>query len=309
MNVLVIIATFNGGKYLKEQIDSILNQKSVELDVRVFDDCSQDNTVQVLNEYKTNSNVLLHKRKKGSGSAAVNFLEALLELNSSGELMKYDCISFSDQDDIWLESKLSRSVDFLKKGYDLYGSNLTIYKNGSPTNGIVVKSHKQKKYDFLFEGGSAGCTYVFTPILAESICLNYSKIRFKTWKYFSHDWFIYFIARLNSFKVYIDEESNIYYRIHGDNVHGEMNTNSFKSLLKRVNFVFNDWYLESSKGYLQFCAKESVEFKILTKYLSGYFYRILVLISFNQNLMRSKLKFFKFFLINVFKLKSQKINY
>ena len=308
MNILVILASFNGGKYLKEQIDSILEQKSVQLDIRVFDDCSQDNTIQVLNEYKTNSKIFVHKRKKGSGSAAINFLESLLELSSSGQLMKYDYISFSDQDDIWLDAKLSRSVDFLKKGYDLYGSNLTIYKNGIPTDEIVVKSHKQKKYDFLFEGGSAGCTYVFTPKLAECICVNYSKIRFKTWKYFSHDWFIYFIARLNSFKTFIDEESNIYYRIHENNVHGEMNAISLKGVLKRVNFVFNDWYIESSKGYLQFCAKESVEFKILTKFLSGYFNRILILITFNKNLMRSKLKFFKFFSINIFKLKTQKIN-
>jgi rhamnosyltransferase len=302
MRILVILASYNGGEYLKEQIDSILNQKSVQLDIRVFDDCSQDATIEVLNKYKINSNIFIHKRKQGSGSAAINFLEALLELNSLGELIKYDFISFSDQDDIWLDEKLSRSIHFLKKGYDLYGSNLIIYKNGIPTDEIVVKSHKQKKYDFLFEGGSAGCTYVFTPQLAECICTNYNKIRFKTWSYFSHDWFIYFIARLNSFKTHIDKESYIHYRIHENNVHGDMNTISLYSIFKRIKFVFNDWYLESSKGYLQFCNKDSLEFEILTKFVSGYFNRIFILIKFNKNLMRSKLKFLKFFSINIFKL-------
>ena len=73
MNILVILASFNGGKYIKEQLDSILEQKSVKVDIRVFDDCSQDDTIQVLNEYKTNSNIFVQKRKKSSGSAAINF--------------------------------------------------------------------------------------------------------------------------------------------------------------------------------------------------------------------------------------------
>lgn len=299
MNILVVLASYNGGKYIKEQINSILQQKDVEVKIHVFDDASDDETCQIVKEIQ---GVSLTKRSVGSGSAAINFLESLLELNSAGELIKYDYISFSDQDDIWLDKKLSRSVDLLKKGYDLYGSNLTIYKNGSPTNEIVVKSQKQKKYDFLFEGGSAGCTYVFTPKLAECICINYSKIRFKTWKYFSHDWFIYFIARLNSFKTFIDKESNIYYRIHENNVHGEMNAISLKGVLKRVNFVFNDWYLESSKGFLQFCTKESVEFKILTKFISGYFQRMLILTVFRKDLMRSKLKFLKFIFLHLLKI-------
>ena len=300
MSVLVILASYNGGKYIKEQINSILQQKDVEVKIHVFDDASDDETCQRVKEIQ---GVSLTKRSVGSGSAAINFLEALFELKSKNELINYDYIAFADQDDIWLENKISRSIHFLKKGYDLYGSNLTIYKNGISTDEIVVKSQKQKKYDFLFEGGSAGCTYVFTPYLAEIICDNYKKIRTKTWKYFSHDWFIYFIARLNGLKTHIDKESNIYYRIHENNVHGEMNTNSIKAYIKRASFVFSNWYLESSKGYLQFCAKDSVEFKILTQFVSGYFQRIWVLIKFNTQLMKSKSKFCKFFVINTLKIK------
>jgi rhamnosyltransferase len=299
-NILVILASYNGEKYIREQIISIINQKEVEINIHIFDDASDDETCQIAKEFPE---VILTKRSHGSGSAAINFLEALFELKSENELIKYDYIAFADQDDIWLENKMSRSIYFLKKGYDLYGSNLTIYKNGFPTDETIVKSHKQKKYDFLFEGGSAGCTYVFTPYLAEIICDNYKKIRTKTWKYFSHDWFIYFIARLNGLKTHIDKESNIYYRIHENNVHGEMNSNSIKAYAKRVKFVFSNWYLESSKGYLQFCAKDSVEFKILNKFVFGYFQRIWVLIKFNTQLMKSKSKFCKFFVINALKIK------
>ena len=301
-NILVILASYNGERYIEEQINSILRQKDVNVQVYVFDDLSIDSTCQLVENI---NDVVLIKRKKATGSAALNFLEALLEFHHSQQLIKYDYIAFSDQDDIWLENKLLRSIECLSKGFDLYASNLTIYKNGSPTKDIIFKSYEQTEYDFLFEGASAGCTYVFTPTLSESICENYKKIRTKTWKYFSHDWFIYFVTRLNGLKTYIDRESNIYYRIHENNVYGEMNSNSIKAFTKRASLVFSNWYLESSKGYLQFCAKDSVEFKILTQFISGYFNRISILIIFNTKLMRSKLKFLRFFTINLFKLQTK----
>ena len=151
-SILVILASYNGEKYIREQINSILNQKNVNIKIHVFDDASKDKTGQIVEK---RDNVILNERKIGSGSAAINFLEALLELNFKHELIKYDYIAFSDQDDIWLENKLSRSIQFLKQGFELYGSNLNIYKDGKFTNEMVVKSQKQKKYDFLFEGGSA----------------------------------------------------------------------------------------------------------------------------------------------------------
>ena len=54
MKILVILASYNGAKYIEEQIDSILNQESVFVHIMVFDDCSKDNTIEVLNKYNLN---------------------------------------------------------------------------------------------------------------------------------------------------------------------------------------------------------------------------------------------------------------
>ena len=299
MRTLVILASYNGEKHIEEQINSILNQIDVDVKIYVFDDNSADDTCKIVEKFPE---IILKKRNAGSGSAAINFLEALYELNVLGELKKYDYISFCDQDDIWLNKKLSKAISVLKNGFDLYGSNLIMYKNGLPTDVILVKSQNEKRFDFLFEGGSAGCTYVLTPSLAELVCDNYEKIRHKTWKYFSHDWFIYFIARLNGFKTHIDQNSYIFYRIHESNVHGQMNAKSLTGFFKRIKFVFNDWYIESSAGYLQFCSNDSLEYKILKNFISGYFHRILVLLKYNTQLMKSKSKFLKFFILNLMKI-------
>mgnify|MGYP001409460084 CR=1 FL=1 len=89
--------------------------------------------------------IIIKKRNAGSGSAAINFLEALHELNVLGELKKYDYISFCDQDDIWLNKKLSKAISVLKNGFDLYGSNLIMYKNEK--NSVIL----QEIYDFNFK--------------------------------------------------------------------------------------------------------------------------------------------------------------
>ena len=113
MKILIILASYNGAKYIKEQIDSILGQDLVCLDIMVYDDSSNDNTLEILDQYKLNSNVIIHKREIGTGSAASNFLNAIKSIDDD-IISSYDFVSFSDQDDIWLPNKLFEACRVLK---------------------------------------------------------------------------------------------------------------------------------------------------------------------------------------------------
>ena len=86
MRTLVILASYNGEKHIEEQINSILNQIDVDVKIYVFDDNSADDTCKIVEKFPE---IILKKRNAGSGSAAINFLEALHELNVLGELKKY----------------------------------------------------------------------------------------------------------------------------------------------------------------------------------------------------------------------------
>lgn len=109
--VSVVLATFNGGKYLRAQLESIARQTLPVQEVVVGDDGSEDDTIQILEEYQRPDHpltlplqIVRHERKMGP---AKNF-EFLMRAS------KCDIILFSDQDDIWNPDRVSRSVKALQ---------------------------------------------------------------------------------------------------------------------------------------------------------------------------------------------------
>jgi rhamnosyltransferase len=306
MKILVILASYNGEKYIEEQIDSILNQESICLDLIIFDDASTDNTCDFLEIYDSNPRVKVCKREFGTGSAASNFLKGIVSINEE-IINNYEFIAFADQDDIWLKNKLFEAVKIIKnEDSSLYCSNLILWDTKTNKESIINKSYPQKKYDFLFEGGSAGCTYVFTNVF----CLDFKKVikdsNFSEWQYFSHDWFIYFYARINKYKVSIDCNAYIKYRIHSENVHGQLNKNSLFALRERLKLIKEGWYFKQIKGFKNLIEKDSIEYKIYSLYSKNYFSRLYVLCKYNFTLMRSSKKFIKFFIVSLLPLKINK---
>ncbi|WP_165003188.1 MULTISPECIES: glycosyltransferase family 2 protein [unclassified Enterococcus] len=106
----VCIATFNGGRYLREQLDSILQQLAEEDEVIISDDGSVDDTWAILNDYaeKDHRIKLFEGPKQG---LIANFGYAIQQ--AKGEL-----IFLADQDDVWLEHKVEKITDYFKKNPD-----------------------------------------------------------------------------------------------------------------------------------------------------------------------------------------------
>lgn len=122
MKISVCMATYNGGKHIKEQLDSILNQDlsafpDTELEIIVSDDGSTDNTTDIILSYNDIRIILVsHKQEKKHHyynnlyAATANFINALSAATG-------DYIFFSDQDDIWYPEKISETLQVLiKKG-------------------------------------------------------------------------------------------------------------------------------------------------------------------------------------------------
>ena len=297
--VLIILCSYNGEKYIQEQIISILEQKYIYFDLFIFDDKSNDNTIKIINNF-IDSRINLHINKVNSGSPALNFLFAL-QWFSQVFYDKYDYISFADQDDIWLNNKLSEAIKKLvSTKASLYSSNLIIWNTLTNKQKILKKNFKQTKYDYLFEGASAGCTYLFTTQFAKSLKYDLIGINLKNWKFLSHDWLIYFYARLNEYKVVIDDKSYILYRIHHNNVHGSLNINNYKSFAKRISLLRDTWYFEQINGFKAFLDPKSEELYIYELFQKNWFTRFLILTKYNFELLRSKRKFIKFFILNIF---------
>lgn len=305
---LVILAAFNGLKYIEEQIKSILSQEDVNITLWVFDDGSNDGTLELLvskfSQIKTNVHII--RNQISTGSAANNFFNALLSFEDSF-IEKYDYIAFADQDDIWLPKKLiaaSRMLQIQKS--DLYMSNLILWKEKTNKKSVIIKSYPQKKYDYLFEGGSAGCTYVFTTFFGKELKKRLKIINYKDWQFFSHDWLIYFFARLENYKVVMDENAYILYRVHDTNVHGQLNTFSLYAIRKRLRLIKEGWYFKQAKGFVNLLYPDSDEYKIYKLYSKNYFTRLYVILRYNFSLIRNQKKAIQFFIISLLPLRINK---
>ena len=105
-DISVAIATYNGSKFLEEQLNSILNQTIVPREIIVVDDCSTDNTIQIIHKFqKKHTNIYLYVNDTNCGPIQT-FKNAILKCN-------YDFISLCDQDDIWELNKLQRCYEEL----------------------------------------------------------------------------------------------------------------------------------------------------------------------------------------------------
>ena len=156
--IAVLMSTYNGEKYLKEQIDSILAQKEVEVYLFVRDDVSSDRTLSILEKYKEQNklNYVIGKKNIGAGCSFLHLLYKTPE--------GFDYYAWSDQDDVWLDDKLESAVNLINKsGKQLYMSNLMcVDKN---LNEIGLRNNvpaDTSVYSIMCENQTNGCTMVFT---------------------------------------------------------------------------------------------------------------------------------------------------
>ncbi len=299
--VLFILCSYNGEKYITDQINTILRQVNVDITLFIFDDCSYDKTVLYANKIN-DKRVSVFINKINSGSPALNFINSIKNLDQIF-ISQFDYISLCDQDDIWLPHKTISAIDLMENDNgDLYASNLTIWNshNNSKSH-IIKKDYQQVEFDYLFEGASAGCTYVISTKMIINFIKDIKDIDFAKWKYLSHDWLLYFYARLNNKNVIIDSNSYINYRIHESNAHGTMNLFSFTAFQKKINLFYSGWYNIQSLNYSNFMLKEnSVEKYIYSQYNKNWFSRMHVLLKYNKKLFRSYKKFYIFLFFNIF---------
>lgn len=248
--VTVLMATYNGERYLAEQIDSILGQKNVNVNLYIRDDRSADNTVGIINNYiSRTSNVFLLNTLPGQSGVTKNFFSIVRDIDTT----IIDYMAYCDQDDIWLDNKLEMAVNEIKKNQvDCYASNLLmgdkdakIIENKSVVSKLVgylsnYKSNQQTKYDYYFEAASAGCTLVLNKRAAVYFRASVTKLFDRIPADASHDWSTYALTRVNGFSWYIDKNAYIIYRQHTENAYGA-NT-GLKGISKLLDLFTSGWY-------------------------------------------------------------------
>ncbi|RDU22116.1 glycosyltransferase family 2 protein [Anaerosacchariphilus polymeriproducens] len=215
-SVAVLMSTYNGEKYIREQIDSVLVQKNVDISLIVRDDSSKDGTTSILKEYEKAGKLrLLTGINMGVGNS---FMELLYQSPDA------DYYAFCDQDDIWLQNKMEVAITKLEKletkAPGLYISNQTLVnEDGKKIKTRYQTEPKHKLENVIFANYIAGCTMVMNQNLRNILIQQKHRPSQEFLELRIHDVWVMLVANLSG-KIIYDKNSYILYRQHQNNVVG-----------------------------------------------------------------------------------------
>lgn len=211
MKTCVIMSTYNGQKYIGEQLDSIFCQKDCgDIFLYVRDDGSKDTTVDIIKNYSNEKSQPIIIDQACNAGASKSFLLALRECPEA------DYYAFCDQDDVWEAGKLEKAISDLQEieGPALWISNYCVVDSElNVLSSDVIKNPCLDAKRVLFYNNVPGCVMVFNKqLLLEMRRMSVTEIRM-------HDIMALNIAILTG-KVVFESKSYLKYRQHAANVIG-----------------------------------------------------------------------------------------
>lgn len=260
--VEVLLSTYNGEKFLNDQINSLIAQRDVDIEILIRDDGSSDSTVSMLAAWEKEG--VLSWYSGPNLKPAKSFMDLLKKSPYA------DYYAFCDQDDYWLPDKLSTAVSMLQD----YQSRPALYfcqtqladAHLNKIDSVVIRPYltlgEALVYQFV-----GGCTMVMNSKLRD-ILLQYDPSYLPM-----HDVWVYNIALAIGAKVVFDPVPHILYRQHGGNVIGQTAHDS-KEWGKRIKGFLNgnrnarsNFANEIYRGYKK--EMPIANLKLIEKYLKG----------------------------------------
>lgn len=281
------MATFNGERFLTQQLDSLATQTFTNWNLIVSDDGSSDGTLSILKRYQESwphKNFFI--RKGPQKGFAENFLSMACDEN-----LIADFYAFCDQDDVWLPEKLEIAIKQISNSclnnepYLYCGRTVSVDAQLKTIGQSTLFKNPLSFNNALVQSIAGGNTMVFnrsSKLLVETVGVVPTP---------SHDWWLYLLISGGGGKVFYDPNPLVLYRQHENSIVGEKNsfTNKFMRLLKLVNGRFKIWTeanikcLQMAENLLTDSASKSLnylinirQFNILNKIKilnSFYYYR------------------------------------
>ncbi len=239
--VAVLLATWNGVRWLPEQVRSILDQAGVDVRLIALDDESTDGTREwLLEQAAADPRITVLPSMGKSGGAAPNFYRLL----EHADLAPDELVAFADQDDIWRQGKLARHAALIRdEGYDGISSSITSFTADGARH-LVRKDFPQRQFDYLFESPGPGSTFLMTPRLVAVAKEVVQHDLGGAHQVDYHDSLVYAIARAHGWKWHIDGEPTVDYRQHDANVMGA-NTGS-RAAIMRLQLIRSRWHRDQA---------------------------------------------------------------
>lgn len=238
--IVIIMSTYNGAKYLREQLDSIINQTERDKFILIRDDGSTDETLDILEEYQKKGLLKWYKGKN------LRSAKSLIDCLRNAPEAKYYAIA--DQDDYWKPEKLEKALEILEKEKGkriLYCSNLEVvdkdlnyidmYHSNKLSDDIDYNLENIVSGNYLFCGPAMVFDKYFAEIIKE----------YKTGDILCYDRWYLFLAAIAG-KIVYDNNAYIKYRQHNSNTTGFKKSRNWKE-----RFLGNKIFIEGKERYIR----------------------------------------------------------
>ncbi len=247
----ILLSTFNGEKYLAEQLNSLFNQTCQDFTLLIRDDGSEDKTLSIIETFSQQfPNRIRMIKEEGRLGPKASF-SALMNYSNAPYVM------FCDQDDIWKKEKIALSLQHMKQlekaGQDLpllvHSDLIVINEKGKALHSSFWKYANLSAREFttinrlLTQNVVTGCTVLMNRKLC-SMAYPVPSCAFM------HDWWVALVASLFG-KIGIIPQTTIYYRQHTKNAVGAKKFGSLKHILERMdNINYDDEIKLNQANYL-----------------------------------------------------------
>lgn len=232
--IAILMATYNGEKYICQQIDSILLQTCKDWELYIHDDGSTDNTIAAVESYVEKYPNKIHLIDgKSTGGAKYNFFYMFGQVEAPYYMT-------CDQDDVWLDKKIELTYDKMLTIENKADVPCLVYTElrvvDSELNTIAdtmsgyqsLDCHKRTINQFILQNSVTGCTMMVNRALRDKM-LRITDID----NTIMHDWWAALVAAQFGKTGFIDEPT-ILYRQHGDNSLGALGINKLSYIVRRV---------------------------------------------------------------------------
>ena len=232
--IAILMATYNGEKYICQQIDSILSQTCTDWELYIHDDGSTDNTIAAVESYVEKYPDKIHLIDgKSTGGAKYNFFYLFGQVEAPYYMT-------CDQDDVWLDKKIELTYDKMLTIENKADVPCLVYTElrvvDSELNTIAdtmsgyqsLDCHKRTINQFILQNSVTGCTMMINRALRDKM-LHITDID----NTIMHDWWAALVAAQFGKTAFIDEPT-ILYRQHGDNSLGALGINKLSYIVRRV---------------------------------------------------------------------------
>ncbi|MGH8318452.1 MAG: glycosyltransferase [Steroidobacteraceae bacterium] len=246
--VLVLLACYNGGAWIRSQLESILAQQEVDVRVAIRDDGSSDATLTEIAHFGGDDRVRMASSSARTGSAAQNFLRLIRDHPADG----FEFVALADQDDIWSHDKLARACRKLSESQSAGYSSATIAAWPNGRTAVLRQADVMTAGDFLLEGAGQGCTFVLRADLYRQVRQFVTAHQSLTGALHYHDWMIYALARSWGHSWTFDPSPSVTYRQHAGNDTGART--SVAGIRKRLARMRRGWYRAQLTAICAVCA-------------------------------------------------------